>query len=1023
MSKKLKRKAILMVVIEIISVILLGFFLTGVQTDLSVKSQARDTKVKLDQVSELIEEGKTAKVQTTETYDEVYQSKAASFAYMAGKQGDFPYTDAKMKEMQELLEVTNIAVTDKAGNIIAKAQDSVTDFTYDRYNQLKTVFDGSNEETAKPMEVTTGEVTYRYYAAKIDDNRMTVIEQEPKELNRLLEDTSTWKGMLGNVSVGLDGYAFVISSQNYTFLYHPDEDLIEQDALTAGIKVDDLENDNYTWMTVNDEKIYCGVRQIDDAYIICAVPESEIAASRAMTVGIVLFVFFAVMTIIILYALLIMREQEQAEAYDPASRKSIGKWKYNKLVARKIGVIAGVGLVCILVISVYMQTLFSLSRQSMSGNQHVKEVQKSIDKNKENIEFITNQYNARYLNKCQTAAYILENYPELMTREELGELGKVLDVESINIFDNSGIQIMTNSIYTNFKLSDTEGDQSYEFRKLLNGADHLIQEAKADEVSGEYLQYIGVVLRDSEGNADGFVQIAVAPDKLETALANTNISTVLDGIKVGTKGFAFAVNKKDKTFAQYPKERMIGKGAEEYGMEVNQFRDEYSGYLTVGTDKYYGSSLETDKYYVYVVVPEAEMTNNRLPVAAMTGIVSLLFLLIAFFILVFGREKEETEVSEKETQKHGPMVDVVMPDGSLKKTEAATSRWANVSIKWDDKTPEQQIFSVLKGIFSILALVICVIVLFEDELLDGNSIILYVLKGNWEKGMNIFALTGSIMIICVVSVVSMLLRKILALLSKTFGARGETVCRLLSSFVKYITVIAMMYYCFALFGVDTATLLASAGILSLVIGLGAKELISDILAGLFIIFEGEFRVGDIVMVGDWRGTVIEIGIRTTKIKDASNNIKIISNSAVSGVINMTRQSSFASCDVGIEYGESLEKVENILEKELPNIKRRVPAIQDGPFYKGVVELADNSVNIRIVAQCQEADRIQVGRDLNREMKILFDKYDINIPFPQVVLNQPTIFEKATAYEKMRADEFNKKQKELSKELTDDDEEH
>lgn len=232
-----------------------------------------------------------------------------------------------------------------------------------------------------------------------------------------------------------------------------------------------------------------------------------------------------------------------------------------------------------------------------------------------------------------------------------------------------------------------------------------------------------------------------------------------------------------------------------------------------------------------------------------------------------------------------------------------------------------------------------------------------------------------------------------------------------------------MYYCFALFGVDTATLLASAGILSLVIGLGAKELISDILAGLFIIFEGEFRVGDIVMVGDWRGTVIEIGIRTTKIKDASNNIKIISNSAVSGVINMTRQSSFASCDVGIEYGESLEKVENILEKELPNIKRRVPAIQDGPFYKGVVELADNSVNIRIVAQCQEADRIQVGRDLNREMKILFDKYDINIPFPQVVLNQPTIFEKATAYEKMRADEFNKKQKELSKELTDEDEEH
>ena len=59
--------------------------------------------------------------------------------------------------------------------------------------------------------------------------------------------------------------------------------------------------------------------------------------------------------------------------------------------------------------------------------------------------------------------------------------------------------------------------------------------------------------------------------------------------------------------------------------------------------------------------------------------------------------------------------------------------------------------------------------------------------------------------------------------------------------------------------------------------------------------------------------------------------------------------------MGIEYGESLERVENILEKEFPNIRRRLPAIEDGPFYKGIVALADNSVNIRIVAQCLESE--------------------------------------------------------------------
>ena len=93
----------------------------------------------------------------------------------------------------------------------------------------------------------------------------------------------------------------------------------------------------------------------------------------------------------------------------------------------------------------------------------------------------------------------------------------------------------------------------------------------------------------------------------------------------------------------------------------------------------------------------------------------------------------------------------------------------------------------------------------------------------------------------------------------------------------------------------------------LVIGLGAQSLVADILAGMFIIFEGEFQVGDIVTVGDWRGTVVEIGIRTTKIQDGGQNIKIISNKDVCGVINMTRDYSYAWVDLGIEYGESLER--------------------------------------------------------------------------------------------------------------------
>ena len=107
-------------------------------------------------------------------------------------------------------------------------------------------------------------------------------------------------------------------------------------------------------------------------------------------------------------------------------------------------------------------------------------------------------------------------------------------------------------------------------------------------------------------------------------------------------------------------------------------------------------------------------------------------------------------------------------------------------------------------------------------------------------------------------------------------------------------------------------------------------------------------------------------------------------------------------------------MENILEKEFTKIRKRLPNIIEGPFYKGVIELGESSVIVRVMVLCTESNRVQMGRDLNREMKLIFDKYDINIPFPQVVINEPTEFKKASLWEKRKADKFNESQKELSK---------
>ena len=543
--------------------------------------------------------------------------------------------------------------------------------------------------------------------------------------------------------------------------------------------------------------------------------------------------------------------------------------------------------------------------------------------------------------------------------------------------------------------------------------EYLIQDAQVNDLTGEYEQYIGVTLRDEEGNANGFVQICIEPSLLEDVLENMELTSVLRGIRVGNEGIVFAIDSENEKFVYYPTERLIGKSASSYGLTKSQMTDGYTGYLTINSESYYASSLGIGENYIYIAVPSGNVAGNRLPLTITSGAASLLALLIVFALLTFSRKEPEKVQEEKNKITHGHMADVVMPDKTVKRTKSAASRWQNNVIEWKEKTPEQQISSVLKTLLAVLAVIICIAVLFQDTFFDSQSIFRFVLSGDWAHGFNIFAVTCSLMLICVGSVITMIAQRILSLLARTMGAKGETICRLLHNFLKYISVLALLFYCLSLFGIDTATLLASAGILTLIVGLGAQTLVSDILAGLFIIFEGEFQVGDIVTIGDWRGTVVEIGIRTTKILDGSGNIKIISNSDVTGVVNMTREFSYSWIDVGIEYGESLERVESILEDEFPNIRKHIPNILDGPFYKGVVSLVDNSVNIRIMVLCAEGDRIQMERDLNREMKLIFDRHNISIPFPQVVINKPAEFKEATTWEKLKSERFTKEQREAA----------
>jgi small conductance mechanosensitive channel len=230
-----------------------------------------------------------------------------------------------------------------------------------------------------------------------------------------------------------------------------------------------------------------------------------------------------------------------------------------------------------------------------------------------------------------------------------------------------------------------------------------------------------------------------------------------------------------------------------------------------------------------------------------------------------------------------------------------------------------------------------------------------------------------------------LLNGILYRISKISTMRVETVCLLLKNATKYVCVIAFVYYGLAQFGVDTQTLLASAGILSLMISLGAKDMVSDIIAGFFTIFEGTYKVGDFITVGSWYGTVVEIGLRTTKVQWFAET-KIFNNSSMRDIINADGKVARMVLKAPVPYDVDLLEIEAILAEELPKMMDVIPGLVKPPQYENLDSLGESSVNLCIAIYVENAKRYPALRKLTREIRVMFARRGIEIPFNQIVVH-------------------------------------
>lgn len=215
--------------------------------------------------------------------------------------------------------------------------------------------------------------------------------------------------------------------------------------------------------------------------------------------------------------------------------------------------------------------------------------------------------------------------------------------------------------------------------------------------------------------------------------------------------------------------------------------------------------------------------------------------------------------------------------------------------------------------------------------------------------------------------------------------RQKTISRLLQSVLSYVVYFSAILAILSAVNIDIAGLLAGAGIAGLAIGFGAQSLVKDVITGFFIIFEDQFGVGDYIQVNAAEGTVIEIGLRTTKIKGLNGEMHIIPNGAIGDVVNFSISNSIAVVDIGVAYNADIKLAEALIQNYLDGLQEKYEEIVDVPKFLGMLHVVGAEITMRITVETLPMQHHRIARIIRKDVKDIFDKNGIEIPYPKMMI--------------------------------------
>jgi len=223
--------------------------------------------------------------------------------------------------------------------------------------------------------------------------------------------------------------------------------------------------------------------------------------------------------------------------------------------------------------------------------------------------------------------------------------------------------------------------------------------------------------------------------------------------------------------------------------------------------------------------------------------------------------------------------------------------------------------------------------------------------------------------------------------------RAKTVGTLLKSIVSGVIVGVAITMMLAELGLDIAPILASAGILGVALGFGSQTLVKDYLSGIFMIFEDQYGVGDVVDVGEASGTVEAVSLRVTRLRDTNGTVWYVRNGEIVRVGNMSQNWARTVLDVQISSREDIPHVRGVLTDVINDLWRDEDfegVIIEEPEIWGIEAVTPDAITVRVTLKTAPMEQWRVARVLRERIKARFDHEGISAPYPtSYVMNRTT----------------------------------